>query len=103
MKRTIGKHLVLAGALLTMTLAPLTAFGQEAGTTCEAYNEAPELAALVEAGELPPIAERLPVNPRVVEPFESIGQYGGTLYDLYDGVRLAEFRKFGYENLVRWN
>lgn len=42
------------------------------------YNEAPMLAALVEAGELPPVDERLPVNPLVVEPVEEIGQYGGT-------------------------
>lgn len=43
------------------------------------YNEAPMLAAMVEAGELPPVEERLPAEPVVVEPTNEIGQYGGTL------------------------
>ena len=43
------------------------------------YKEAPELAAMVSAGTLPPLAERLPVNPEVITPLESIGTYGGTL------------------------
>ncbi|MCE7985748.1 MAG: ABC transporter substrate-binding protein [Caldilinea sp. CFX5] len=41
-------------------------------------REAPMLAEKVAAGELPPLEERLPVNPLVVEPFESPGQYGGS-------------------------
>ena len=40
--------------------------------------EAPMLAEKVTAGELPPLEERLPVNPLVVEPYEALGQYGGT-------------------------
>ena len=43
-----------------------------------AYQEAPMLAAMVEAGNLPPVAERLPDNPIVIEPYEEIGTYGGT-------------------------
>ncbi|MEI8598061.1 hypothetical protein P4S64_12300 [Vibrio sp. M60_M31a] len=31
------------------------------------------------AGQLAPVSERLPENPLVVEPIESIGQYGGEL------------------------
>ena len=41
------------------------------------YSEAPMLTELVEAGELPPVEDRLPENPLVVTPLE-IGQYGGT-------------------------
>ncbi len=41
------------------------------------YNEAPMLAARVAAGELPPVAERLPPNPEVVVPLEEVGTYGG--------------------------
>ncbi len=44
------------------------------------YNEAPMLKALVDAGELPPIEERLTDEPLVIEPFEEIGQYGGTVH-----------------------
>ncbi len=43
------------------------------------YNESPLLSERVNAGELPPVADRLPVNPYVVDPIESIGRYGGTL------------------------
>jgi peptide/nickel transport system substrate-binding protein len=102
MKASIRFFSIVASIMLLMILAPLTVLGQEGGV-CETYNEAPELAAMVAPGELPPVEERLPLNPRVAEPAEQIGQYGGTLFDLYDGNRLAEFRKFGYENLVRWN
>ena len=35
------------------------------------YNEAPMLAAMVKAGQLPPVDERLPSNPKVVEPYPS--------------------------------
>jgi peptide/nickel transport system substrate-binding protein len=44
------------------------------------YNEAPMLAERVAAGELPPVGERLPAEPLVVEPTNMVGQYGGTLY-----------------------
>ena len=36
------------------------------------------LEGLVAAGELPPVAERLPDDPIVVEPIDEIGSYGGT-------------------------
>ena len=98
----VRKSFVIAVVILLMTLAPATLLGQDT-VVCEAYNEAPELAEQVAAGELPPVAERLPLSPRVVEPAEEVGQYGGSFFDLYDGGRLAEFRQFGYENLVRWN
>ncbi len=43
------------------------------------YNEAPMLAELVKAGQLPPVDERLPEEPWVIQPLESVGQYGGKL------------------------
>ncbi len=43
------------------------------------YNEAPDLAALVKDGKLPPVEERLPEVPLVTTPVESVGKYGGTL------------------------
>lgn len=43
-----------------------------------AFNQAPSLQAQVAAGELPSLAERLPEDPVVLEPFDRIGQYGGT-------------------------
>ena len=72
--------------------------GEEEGSSSEGaaamassgkYSEAPELAALVAAGELPPVEERLPLEPRVLSAerndipasdlnFE-VGKYGGIL------------------------
>lgn len=43
------------------------------------YNESPMMTELVEAGDLPPVDERLPVNPMVVQPIGEIGEYGGDL------------------------
>jgi len=44
----------------------------------EDIKEAPDLYAQVAEGKLPPVAERMPVDVRVVEVLEEIGQYGGT-------------------------
>ena len=41
------------------------------------YKEAPMLAARVAAGELPPVEQRLPLEPKVRAVFDEIGTYGG--------------------------
>ncbi len=61
------------------------------------------LAERVAAGELPPVAERLPDEPAVVTPVESIGQYGGT----WRRVAIRRFDlgmsgRMGYEAPLRW-
>ena len=65
--RTRG--LRLAGAV---AVAALLAAGQAL-----AAGQSPMFDALVESGELPPLEERLPANPLVVEG-DAIGTYGGT-------------------------
>ena len=40
--------------------------------------ESPMLAEMVQNGTLPPLEERLPTNPLVVEPWEEPGKYGGS-------------------------
>jgi len=42
------------------------------------FREAPSLAALVQAGRLPPVAQRLPQDLMVIQPVREIGRYGGT-------------------------
>lgn len=42
------------------------------------YREAPMLAELVAAGELPPVEERVGPEPLVLKPVHEIGKYGGT-------------------------
>jgi peptide/nickel transport system substrate-binding protein len=44
------------------------------------YNEAPMLTALVAAGELPAVEERLPEEPAVLVPLEEVGKYGDTIH-----------------------
>lgn len=70
------------------------------------YNEAPTLAELVRAGSLPPVEERLPDEPMVVEVFDEIGQYGGTLRRAFNGPN--DFWGFGRldragHRLVQWD
>ena len=69
MKKTVALFLSL---ILPLAAIPALTLAEAGG-----YNEAPALAALVEAGELPPVEERLPEDPLVVTPQESVGQYGG--------------------------
>ena len=48
------------------------------------------LAQMVARGELPPVDQRLPEQPKVVEPVESVGRYGG------------EFNVYALDNMP-WN
>ena len=69
-----------------------------------AYQEAPMLAERVAAGQLPPVAERMPKRPAVVEPIDEIGQYGGTWNRLAVGTGdFSLTSRLGYEPLVRWD
>lgn len=69
------------------------------------YKEAPELAAAVAAGTLPPVAERLPANPEVVTPLNEVGTYGGVIrYGLRGSSDHNHIlRMVGNQGLVRWN
>jgi peptide/nickel transport system substrate-binding protein len=69
------------------------------------FKEAPMLQPLVEAGELPPVAERLPENPLVIVPPEGIGVYGGTWPNYTTGpsdLQVQEER-IDYTGLIRWD
>ncbi len=54
-------------------------------TLPSSFNEAPMLAERVAAGELPPVEERLPRNPLVIQPTEMIGEYGGVMRGAFTG------------------
>ena len=87
-----------AGAA-TLTLASQAAFAQAAA------KESPELTKLVADGKLPPLAERLPANPLVLQTVESTGRYGGSIRR---GLRGSAdhngiLRMVGHQGLVRWN
>jgi peptide/nickel transport system substrate-binding protein len=69
------------------------------------FKEAPQLAALVEEGKLPPVGERLPKNPLVIIPPDQNGPYGGVWarYGNSPGD-VSQFRhRIAYEALLRWD
>jgi len=69
-------------------------------------SEAPQLAAQVKAGKLPPVAERIGQDPLVIKPLHDIGKYGGTLRggftgpaDFWNGFRCCS----GPDHLMFWD
>jgi peptide/nickel transport system substrate-binding protein len=72
----------------------------------QSFKEAPQLAALVKAGQLPPVAERLGRDPLVIKPVHEIGRYGGTWRrgftgpaDFWNGYRCCS----GPDHLFFWD
>ena len=81
--------------------------GQEAMAEADdgvSPHQAPVFQQMVRDGTLPPLAERLPVEPAVVEPVESIGQYGCTWNTaLVGGSDTAWLvRTVSYIHLMAW-
>ncbi|WP_102783914.1 ABC transporter substrate-binding protein [Thalassospira sp. GB04J01] len=71
----------------------------------EATAQAPALMEMVEAGNLPPVSERVGEEPEVVEPLDAIGKYGG---EIRTGLRGSSdhngiLRVVGPQGLVRWD
>lgn len=88
----------------TLLVLFLAIFGSTASAQ-DTFNQSPMLAAMVEAGELPPVEERLPSNPAVVTPFNEVGQYGGSLRVGFTGTNPGWGGLWyiaGWENLVSW-
>jgi peptide/nickel transport system substrate-binding protein len=69
------------------------------------FAEAPLFAEQTASGALPPVQERLPLNPMVVTPNEQVGTYGGTWRTaIVGGQDLAWLvRTVAYDHLVRWD
>lgn len=87
--------------LAVLLLIPVGSIVNAQGT----YHESPMLTALVEAGELPPVEERLPTNPRLVEPFKEVGEYGGAMRMGFVGNNPGWgglWYVTGWENLASW-
>jgi len=70
------------------------------------FKEAPQLAELVKAGKLPPVAERIGQDPLVIKPVHEIGKYGGTWRrgftgpaDFWNGYRCCS----GPDHLLFWD
>jgi len=78
---------------------------EEPAEPASKYTESPMLAAKVEAGELPPVDERLPANPRIIEPLVEPGQHGGEMRFGFTGTS-ATWGGFvfmaAWEHLTSW-
>jgi peptide/nickel transport system substrate-binding protein len=71
--------------------------------TPEPSDEPPMLTEKVKSGALPPIEQRLPRNPAVIEPLEMIGQYGGDWNTAMPDTYYEDLDPMcGYEPLVQW-
>ncbi len=84
--------------------ASLATFGAALALPATA-GEAPDLAAAVAAGTLPPLQERLPAEPLTVTPLDAVGTYGGTWRSAVRGTGDSTWirRTIGYDSLVRWD
>ena len=63
------------------------------------------LAELVKAGKLPPVEQRVPEEPMVIKPLESIGKYGGTWRRGFTGPADGENgnRIMSIDKLIFWD
>src|SRR5690606_2063247 len=92
-----GRSLPALGLVLALALALGTALAQP-------YQEAPMLAELVAAGELPPVEERLPENPLVIAVDQEIGQYGGVIRRGFTGPGdHNNYTRWAYDSLLRFS
>lgn len=86
----------------------LSEFQAAAGCTME-FKENPEIAALnaeIQGNpDLPPLAERLPSEPLVMVPYESVGRYGGVFDGLSNATEAgtSDFMSVRHVNLVRYS
>ncbi|NOK62812.1 MAG: ABC transporter substrate-binding protein [Chloroflexi bacterium AL-W] len=69
------------------------------------YQEAPMLTERVNAGQLPPVDERLPQEPVQIDVVDEIGQYGGEWRTAFLGMSddIWINRTINYDGLVRWD
>jgi peptide/nickel transport system substrate-binding protein len=76
---------------------PVEKATEEPEAPTSTYNEAPSLAEKVAAGELPPVDERLPVDPMVIAlAWSDIGTYGGTLRKVTANAEFGDEQVFQY-------
>ncbi|MGW6276059.1 ABC transporter substrate-binding protein [Kribbella sp. NPDC055071] len=103
--------LLLGGSALSSTLTGCSFFSttpdnadKDGQTAISGAKESPMLAALVQQGKLPPLAERLPKNPAVVHPLTKTGAFGGTFRKAHvEPADAFPMRSYGRSCLAEWN
>ncbi len=105
---TLGSLLILVAAACGAPAAPaesdMTGDAETMPMSDVSDHQAPDFRQRVADGTLPPLADRLPVEPLVVEPVETIGTYGGIWRaGLRGGSDNAWiYRTIGYDQMVSW-
>ena len=68
------------------------------------YQEAPMLSAMVAAGLLPPVEERLPIEDDIVviDPVDGVGEYGGTWHNVSWWQGMGNIAMIIYDPPIRW-
>lgn len=85
-------------------IAALAAVALLGTAAAQPYQEAPMLAEMVAAGQLPPVEERLPDNPLVIEVFDEPGQYGGVIRRGFTGPGdHNNYTRWAYDSLLRFS
>ncbi|MEM7443275.1 MAG: ABC transporter substrate-binding protein [Pseudomonadota bacterium] len=99
----LSKSRLLSGMVLTASVAAAVGFGGQ--HLAYAQQQSPSLDAAVADGSLPPVEQRLPSNPLVIEPVEGIGQYGGTWRSALRGGADTGWiaRTVAYDGLLRYD
>ncbi len=69
------------------------------------FKEAPELAALVQQGKLPAVADRIGQDPLVIKPVHETGKYGGVIRKAFLGTADGTAFRFaaGPDSLLYWD
>ncbi|NLS75095.1 hypothetical protein E3H11_40880 [Bradyrhizobium brasilense] len=81
--QALGKDKRIGLALIGKLEGPDVITDEAAWPT--SLSEAPDLAARVSAGKLPPVAKRIGKHPLVIKPVHEIGRYGGTWRRAFTG------------------
>ncbi len=118
LKRSAGRQslwLLALGSLLILALAACGApdtpaesempADEDAASMADVSpNQAPAFQEMVANGSLPPLADRLPAEPLVIEPVEAIGNYGGVWRaGLRGGSDNAWiYRTVAYDQMTSW-
>ena len=110
------KH-VWAAAVAALVLWPVASLAQDKSLIGElegvtildivpaSYGEAPQLAEMVAAGKLPPVAERVGSEPLVLKPLDEVGKYGGTWHRAFLGPNdwVNGTRGWLHDRLLFWD
>ena len=112
MRQTISRKqfLALGGAVVGTSLISgcgifsLDPDKEDGGKAGDKGKQSPILDEQTKSGALPPVEERLPANPRVIQPLNQAGIYGGTLQTVLESTDPSWlWMTVTHDHLVTWD